>query len=363
MALWDDVLEANPWLSTLGISTARLKALSATSSGPTELLAKLRQEDVVKRRTQAMYRSDGTRRFASEAELFRWEDQVRGVLRQAGVDVDREYANPATLIGFAESNLAPDEVRDRLAAWKGVKESGQRAREIFYVYGGLNLSDDDLYEALVDPAKGQALQDNVNKAVGEQLSTPGAWEAWKNRAFEAGQARIVTIFEQARKTGATFATTIQRVLAVDKQFGNDMMDALYTGGDPEAGDFLDLTSMLDAYEFMAVGAAAEGAGLELPTLERLKEIRAAGIQRSQAIDSYGRFGLNRDRLNAAVQRARGETFTTRDFEQASFFNDVTAQRELEAGEAYMAGAGRQQGQFSFARGQRGQFVQSGFTAR
>ena len=363
MALWDDVVEMNPWLRTLGVTPTQIKQLSATSSGASELMVKLRGLDVVKRRTQAMYRSDGTRRFASEAELFRWEDQVRGVLRQAGVDVEREYANPETLIGFAEANLAPDEVRDRLMAWKGVKESGQRAREIFYVYGGLNFSDDDLYEALVDPAKGQALQDTANKAIGEKLSTPGAWAAWIDRARQAGQARIVGIFEQARQTGATFAATIQRVLSVDTQFGNDLMDALYTGGDPDAGDFLDLPSLLDAYELMAVGAAADGAGLELPSLDRLKEIRAAGIERSRQIDAYQQFGLDKDRLNAAVQRARGETFTTKDFEDATFFGDVKARQELMAGEANMAAAGRSQGQFGFARGARGQFVQSGLTVR
>src|SRR5687768_3040303 len=103
MALWDDVIAMNPVLANLGVSAAQIKELNATSAGTSELLAKLCNLDVVKRRTQAMYRSDGTRRFASEAELFRWEDQVRGVLRQAGVDVDREYANPQKFVGFAES--------------------------------------------------------------------------------------------------------------------------------------------------------------------------------------------------------------------------------------------------------------------
>lgn len=361
--LWQDVLENNPWLQNLGISTARLKELAATSSGTSELMNRLMEEDVVKRRTQAMKRADGTRRFATVAELFSWEEQVRSVLRQAGVDVDREYAGPETLIGFAESNLAPDEIRDRLQVWKGVKETGQRAREIFYVYSGLNVTDDDLYEALVDRGRSQELQNTVNKAVAAKLSSPNAWAGWIDRARQAGQARLVTIFEQAQRQGATYGATIQRVINVDPTFGNQLMDSLYHGGDPDAGNFLDLTALLDAYEFMAIGAAAEGAGLDLPTKERLAQIRAAGIERSQAINAYQQFGLDRDKLNAAVQRARGQTFTQGDFENATFFGDLNAQRELESGEAYMTSAGRQQGQFSFARGQRGQFVQSGFSAR
>jgi hypothetical protein len=56
-------------------------------------------------------------------------------------------------------------------------------------------------------------------------------------------------------------------------------------------------------------------------------------------------------------------FTQTDFEDAAFFGSVDATRELEAGEAYMQSAGRSQGQFSFARGQRGQFVQTGLSAR
>jgi hypothetical protein len=362
-SLWQDVLEYNPWLQTLGISAARLKELAATSSGASELMAKLRQEDVVKRRTQAMYRADGSRRFSTEAELFAWEDQVRDVLRRSGADVDREYATPETLIGFAENNLSPDEIRDRLQVWKGVKEAGQRAREIFYVYAGLNFTDDDLYEALVDRGRGQELQNSVNAGVAQQLSSPNAWEAWIDRARQAGNARVVDVLTKAQQQGSTTAAAVQRVINIDPAFANQIMDSLYTGGDPDAGDFLDLTSMLDAYEFMAVGAAAVGAGLELPGRERLAEIRAAGIERAQAVDAYQQFGLNKDRLSAAVQRSRGSTFTQAEFENATFFGDLEARREQEAGEAYARGAGRGSGQFSFGRGKRGQFVQAGLSTR
>lgn len=365
--MWNDVVNANPWLKSLGISTGRLKQLAATSSGTSELMAKLRQEDVVKRRTQAMFRGDGSRRFASEAELFQWENQVRGVLRQAGVyerpDGVARYGSPHSLIGFAESDLSPDEIRDRLQVWKGVKESGGRAREIFYVYSGLTFGDDDLFEALVDPAAAQRLSLLVNKGVAEKLVGPNAYQGWINRARQAGNGRIVNIINQSRRQGATNAAMLQRIINVDPQFANRMMDALYTGGDPDAGDFLDLTSLLDAYEFMAVGAAAQGAGLELPTKARLQQIRAAGIERSQVIDAYRTFGLERDKLNAAVLRARGETFTRRDFEESQFFGDPDAIRKLESGEAYRQAAGRSQGQFAFQRGSRGQFIQTGLSAR
>jgi hypothetical protein len=359
--LWQDVLAANPFLQTLGVPAARLKELVATSSGASELMAKLRMEPAVKKRTQAMYRADGSRRFDTEAELFAWEDQVRDVLRRSGVDVDREYAAPETLIGFAENDLSPDEIRDRLQVWKGVKESGQRAREIFYVYAGLNFTDDDLYEALVDRGRGQELQDSVNAGVAAQLSSPNAWEAWIDRARQAGNARVVDILSKAQQQGSTTAAAVQRVINVDPAFANQIMDSLYNGGNPDAGDFLDLTAMLDAYEFMAVGAAADGAGLELPTLERLQQIRAAGIERSQAIDSYQQFGLSKDKLNAAVLRARGQTFTQADFEDATFFGDLEARREMLAGKANMDAAGAQQGQFSFGRGAGGRFVQSGLS--
>jgi hypothetical protein len=270
---------------------------------------------------------------------------------------------PAEMIGFAEGNLSPDELRDRLQVWKGVKESGQRAREIFYVYAGLNPSDDDLYEALVDPARAQELYRGMNQGVANKLSGPNAFQGFIDRARQAGNSRIVNILSQARRQGATQAATIQRVMNVDPAFANQIMDSLYHGGDPSGGDFLDVTSMLDAYEFMAIGAAAEGSGLVLPTKARLAQIRAAGIERKQAIDAYAAFGLNKDRLNAAVQRARGQTFTQRDFEQSQFFGDVAAQRELEAGQAYMDAAGRQQGQFSFNRDNRGRIVQTGLSVR
>ena len=84
--------------------------------------------------------------------------------------------------------------------------------------------------------------------------------------------------------------------------------------------------------------------------------------RQQAIDAYQSFGMDRERLNAAVLRARGTGFTQTDFEQASFFGDVNAKHLLEVGDAYMRGAGQQQGQFSFGRSSSGRFVQSGLSA-
>lgn len=360
--LYADLQAQFPWLSQFNVTPQRLQQLVATSAGASELLTKLRNEPTVRQRFAGMYRQDGSLRFASEAEFLNWEAQIRTLLRQAGVNVDIEYASPTSLIGFAEADLAPDEVRDRLQVWNAVKASGDRAREVFYTYAELSPSDDDLFEALVDPAREQELFNAYNASVAAKSSGPNAWANWITRATQAGLNRAAKVLTDAQTQGATYGAMIQRVLEVDPAFAREIMAAIYTGGDPTPGraGSLNLTELLDAFEFMAVGAIAQEAGLTLPTKERLREIRAAGVDRARAIEGYQLFGARQAELSAAVERARGTAFGVRQFEEATFFGDVESRRLLEAGEAYMAAAGRDVGSFRFTE-DRGRIRQLGFT--
>jgi len=364
MSVYTDLLAQNPWLSQFNLSPERLQELVATSSGASELLGKLREEPAVKQRTQAMYRQDGSLRFESEGELFRWEDQVRSLLRQSGVNVDVEYATPQSLIGFAESEKSPDELRDNLQVWNAVKGSGDRAREIFYTYAGLSPSDDDLFEALVDPAREQGLFNEYNANVAAMSSGPAAWAAWITRATQAGLSRVAKVLTDAQTHKATKGAAVQRVIEIDPAFARQIMDAIYSGGDPRGGrgGGISLQEMLDAFEFMAIGAAATESGLVLPTKARLQEIRAAGVERNRAIEGYQLFGARQAQLSAAVERARGTTFGVQQFEEASFFGNAASRRALESGEAYMAAAGRDVGTFRFSE-QNGRISQLGLTSR
>jgi hypothetical protein len=360
--LYADLVADFPWLKTVGITPARIQQLVATSSGASELMTKIQNEPAWRSRFTGLYRQDGSQRM-TPAEYLQTEQAYRTLFRQAGIDVDKEYATPASLVGLFEAEKSPDEVRDELQVWQQVKQAGPRVREAFYTYAGMTPDDDALFEAAVDPAKEQALYNAYNAKVAAEASGPNAWKNWITRATQAGLSRVAKVLSDAQTQGQTKGAAVQQVLEVDPTFARQIMDAIYHGGDPTPGSStpLSLNELLDAFEFMAVGAAASEAGLELPTKERLSEIRAAGVDKAKMIAGYAAFGQNQGVLSAAVQRARGTTFGQTQFESAQFLGNAAAAGDLAAGQNYIEAAGRDVGTFRF--GEQGKrIVQSGFTS-
>lgn len=361
-SFYQELLAQNPWLSEFGITPQRIQELLSTSSGAAEMWTLLTNEPQVRQRFAGLYRQDGSVRM-THAEYLKQEDNYRNLLRQAGVNVDQDYATPASLVGFFEGEIAPDELRDRLQVWNQVRQAGDRVREAFYVYAGLSPSDDDLFEAAVDPAREQQLYDTYNAQVAAQASGPDAWADWISRATQAGLARAAKVLTDAQTMGATTGSAVQRVLEVDPAFARQIMDVIYHGGDPTPGaaGTLNLNELLNSFEFAAVGAAASEAGLAMPTKERLSEIRAAGVDRDKMIAGYQAYGQNQGLLNAAIERARGLTFTQSNFESAQFLGNAADANALQAGQNYTEAAGKATGGFRFAEAG-GRIVQSGLTS-
>jgi hypothetical protein len=343
MSLYDDLMASNPWLKQFNLTPQRIQSLLAASHGAADLLDKIRAEPSVKQRFAGMYRQDGSLRM-NEAEYLQTENNYRNLLRQAGVNVDSNYSTPASLLGFFQGEIAPDELRDRLQVWNQVKGAGKSVKEAFYAYAGLSVSDDDLYEAAVDPSREIELYKQYQAAAAADQSSPGGYARFITRTTELALGRL--------PSGSP---------TPDANHARQVLDAIFHNGKPNADqDTLNLNQLLEAFQFAAIGGAATEAGLTMPTKARLEQIRAAGIDADKAIAGYTAFGLNKAELSAAVMRARGRDFTQTDFESAQFFGNVDQSKALAAGQAYMEAAGREAGSFRFA--QRGdQIVQSGFT--
>jgi hypothetical protein len=358
--LYAEILAENPWLAQFNLTPQRVQQLVATAVNDDDLLTKIRNEPTVRARFVGLYRQDGSLRM-NEGQYLQRENEYRTLLRQAGVNVDIEYASPQSLLGFFEGEKSPDELRDQLQIWQAVQQSGPRVRETFYTYAGLNPTDDDLFEAVVDGAKEQQLYNTYNAKVAGEASGPAAWQNWITRATDVGLSRVAKILTDAQTYGATKGSVVQRVLSVDPQFARQIMDVIYTGGDatPGRAGSLSLPELLDSFEFMAVGAAASEAGLELPTRQRLAEIRAAGVDKAKMLSGYTAFGQNKQQLAAAVARARGATFGQTEFEQAQFLGNAGQASNLLAGQNYIEAAGRDAGTFRFGE-RNGRLVQSGF---
>ena len=347
-----------PWLDSIGLDPGWFQQVAADASGPAEILVKLRATPQYKRRFPGMYRQDGSVRM-NEAQYMAREQDYRNLLRQYGFDIN-EYSEPAQLQGFFDSEMDPNEFEQRLDTYRGVQQSSRAKKDAFYVYAGLDVSDEDLYAALVDPAAAQNLTDQYNAAVAAGSMDYGTWIT---RATEVGNRRVADTLTQLQKQGAVTGRAVQTVLGVDSGFARQIMDAIYTGGSGNTTQGqLSLEDLLNSFEYAAIGAAAKEAGLDLPTKERLAEIRQAGVEKAAAIQAYSAYGLRAGQISASVQRAGYDEFTQDEFERSQFLGNEALSRELSQGLAAEEAAGRGSGEFRFSE-DRGRLMQRGFGVR
>ena len=352
-------LEASfPWMRQIGIDPRWFQEAAAEASGPAELLTKMRQTPQYKARFPGLIREDGSVRM-NESQYLSREADYRQLLRQFGYDLE-SYSTPASLVGFFDSEMDPNEFQARLQTYNDVKQSSQAKKDAFYVYAGMELSDDDLYEAVVDPAASQRLSNEYNQRVAAGSMD---YATWITRATEVGNRRVAEVLTSMSENGAVTGAAVQSVIKTDPGFARQIMDAIYTGGSGDvSGGTLSLEDLLSSFEYAAIGAAAKESGLEIPSKERLAEIRQAGIERRQAVEAYAAYGTRKDQISASVQRAGYDEFTQDDFERGQFLGAADQMRELNDGLAREEAAGRGSGEFRFAE-DAGRLVQRGFGVR
>lgn len=348
-----------PWLEQIGLDPKWFQEAAAESSGAAELLVKMRQTPQYKSRFPGLYRKDGSVRM-TEAEYLGREQDYRTLLRQYGYNVDELYSTPASLMGFFDSDMDPNEFQTRLQTYEGIKQSSRAKKDAFYVYAGLDVSDDDLYAAVMDPAAAQNLTDRYNAAVAAGSMD---YQTWITRATEVANVRVAETLTAMQAQGAVTGRAVQAVLRVDSAFARQIMDAIYTGGSGDVmGSTLSLEDLVSSFEYAAIGAAASEAGLDLPTKERLAEIRQAGVERNQAIQGYTQFGRQQSQISASVQRVGYDAFTQDEFERGQFLGQADPARQLQQGLAAEEAAGQGSGEFRFGE-DAGRLVQRGFRPR
>lgn len=342
-----------PWLDQVGFTPEFFQDLAASSASPDEIVTKLRAAPQYKARFPGLWRPDGSVRM-TEAQYLAREQDYRTLLRQHGYEA--AYTNAQSLVGFFDNELDPNELQDRLQTYKQIRDSSQAVKDTFYVYAGLNVTDDDLYQATVDPAAAQRLQDEYNARVAAQTFD---YQSWITRATERGLERATQTLTSLQRSGALTGTAIQAVLRVDPTFARSIMDALYTNAGDATTAPLALNELISSFEYAAIGAAASSAGLQLPTKERVAMIRQAGIDRSKAASVYQQYGQAAGVLDDAVRRATGSGFDQTQFEDANFLGDAAQAGRMSAGLAREQAAGSSAGQFRFDQTREGRLVQTG----
>lgn len=345
-----------PWLKSLGLDPSWFQQTAATAVNDSDVVSKLRQTDQYKRRFQGILRDDGSMRM-SEAEYLNTENGYRQLLEQYGVN-PAKMDDPADFVGFFNSDIDANELKQRLDVWQQVRDGGQNQKDAFFVYANMRVSDEQLYEAAVDPAAAQRLDDEYNQKVAAQ---PLDYQTWITRATQAGLSRVSNALTQLQQQGALTGSAVQEVLKTDPTFARTIMDALYHGGDPGSGQTLDLQSLLAAFDEAAIGAAATQNGLTLPSKDRVQQLRAAGVTKATAQQGYAQYGANKDLYAGSVQRLTqaARSFTQSDFEDAALLGIGSQADVLTRAQKQEDAYGMAAGGFQLAQNKRGQFTQQG----
>lgn len=348
-------LQSNfPWLERVGASADWLRKQAIDVAQPDEILTRLRQTSGYKAVTQGIQRADGTLRM-SEKDFFDRTNDYRKVLKQFG-RADYEYDSPSDLVNFFEGEVDPNELKQRLETYQAIDRSSQDMKDAFYVYAGMKVSTDDLYNATVRPESQKQLQDEYMQRTS---AAPLDYETWITRATEAGLNRITQRLQSEQSNGALTGQAVSSIMSVDPTFARQMADVLYGG----AGNTrtLQLPELMHAFETAMIGSAASANGLQLPDAQRVEQFRQAGVDRAKALKSYGDYGVKKGLLDAIVQRATGgQTFDQKQFEDASFLHTADASNLLEQGLAGEQAAGFRAGSGSISMGRDGLVKQSGF---
>ena len=345
----DELTALFPWIGQIGVDPQWFQEVAAETGGnPDAALVRFRQLPQYKARFPGLWRSDGSLRM-NEGEYLATEDAYRQLLRQSGFD-ESTYRDPADLAPLFESEQDPNELGQRLDVYRRVRDGSQAVRDAFYVYAGLDLSVDDLFEATVNKdVAAQISNEYVERVSGQNFD----YETFINRVTEVAGRRAAELV-----TTDGNSVTIRQVQQ-NPELTRQIIDVLYNTPDTEGAQALSLEELLATFEEAVLGAAATSAGLAIPTKERIAELRVAGVQRAQAQQAYLEYSIRGGSLSAASERARlGEIDQSR-FEEGVFLGSGDAMRALQTADAYERAVGVSGGGFRFQQTSTGRFAQAG----
>ena len=305
-ALISEIAASFPWASELGFLEL-IQGLVVEGAGPEQIISEVRQSEMYNKMFPGMLGPGGVRRFGTEREYINTVDSYRKVLQEHGA-YDPGQDNPMDYVAFMDAGIAPDELGSRFATYESLDRGTQDLKDAFAVYGGIDLTTDDLYQAVVSPQFREELTNNYDIGV---ANNPFDYETYIARAHERGNLKLVDTLEQMQASGVLTGGAVSRILAMDNELGQQIMGALFIGGDTAGGGrTLDLNELTEAYSAAIIGASATEAGFGMPTKERIEEFRQAGIQAAAVRSTYQSLAMRAPQLTGMLQRAgRGAELT------------------------------------------------------
>ena len=336
---------AFPFIVELGLSQ---KVLDLARQGyqPDAILGELRQTTQWQEMFPEIRRADGTMRM-TEGRYLEQMDEYREILRGFGM-YDERYDSTAELAGFLAQEVDPTELEERLEIYSALEQNDD-VRAAFYIYAGMRVSTDDLYQAVVD----HRYRDNLaNEYNARATMTNLDYDTWLTRTTEVAMDSLAKKMTDLEKMGGrgytgprpwmpTFvddmdnpwqgeikSETIDQIRSMNPEIAKQFIAVLHQGT-VAGGEYLEDDALRIAFENAMLGSAAISQGLGLPNADRVEEIRAAGITRAQALKGYGQYAKDRNLMRSMARRAGFSGAGQDVFERSVFLSQEQATRQLE----------------------------------
>ena len=341
----DEVLSLYPWAAEIGLVDLITQGVIDGDSSE-EMVARIRESAPYKERFPAM--NFGV--FRNERDYLDRENDYRTVLIESGF-YDASTDNPMDYVGFMEQGVTPDVLRERTTVYRNLEAGSQELRDAFYVYAGLDVSVDDLFQAVVDKQYGQRLAQSYNDAVATgSLDSP----TYYKRIAETTIKNAVNSLSGSED----FKDDVQSIMNTDINQATELVAALDMG----TTETLTFSELSYAFQYALLGSSATEQGLIAPDKEMAERLRQAGVDRAKASAVYGTFASNRGAIQGAVQRATQgavQEFNQRDFEEGALLGQREELDLLQRAQAMEQAYSRRGG---FATQQEGKrFTQRGRT--
>lgn len=294
----DDIIANAPWLDFMPGLVGTITTWLEEGVDAATIVSRVRQTDEYRNFFPGMFDTNGQMRFSNEREYLDTVASYRTVLRNYVGEA--EYDDAYDFVGFMELDMSPDELASRLSIWDTVKRNSQEIKSAFFVYAGLEVSDEQLYDAIVDPTIADTLTESYQRNL---ALNPPDLDTFRDRLIqdvigqqqaELNNLKNAGVLTQSQVTEQMANLTYERIQPIA-----DLVIA--TGGQEQFE--VSLASLQRSLNFALIGSAATQYGFELPTEDKVQEYVAAGVDRQQALEAYGLTATQGGMLAASVQRA------------------------------------------------------------
>ena len=293
------------------------------------MIAQIRQSPQYLAAFPGITDEQGRMRFLDEADYVDQVRQYRNVLRDAGTIGDRLIFDPNTespldYAAFMERGISTEELSQRLDTFRNLNNASSGVRAAFKAYANMDVPVEMLYQAVVDPKAATDLVSEYNQNVLDaNYSYPEQLANWTDAIREQTLEQLTSLETQ----GVLPEGAMNRINALSGDEQQALVEALYIGDVTENDPLLEFDELAEAYQFAVIGGAASEQGLVAPSLERIRAIREAGINRAQALKAYGMYSGQKGLINAMLSRTNVQgqgmsAFTQSDFEEAVFLNQA-----------------------------------------